>query len=357
MRLPKDHDEAISLIRHAIDRGMRYIDTSRGYGESEIKLGKALKDGYREKVILSTKWSPWITKIDESDDGSADCTLRRIEDCMKRLDVDYLDFFQVWNIFDKHGWETATKKNGMVCGIQEAKRRGLIGHTGFTSHAPVNDLVEYLERAEWCEILLVSYNVLSTGYAPALRKAKELGIGTVVMNPVGGGRLAENSDIFRPLLQRVGAASLADLSIRYILSNPDVDTIISGIRRTEDVDMSIASLQSPGFSKEQIEEIEYFVEGLARENVRFCTACGYCMPCPQEVNIPKVMAAIYNQRFLGFSQDARNKYNLIEKNDWNPGANAEACTQCGACSVKCTQKLDIPSEMRFARRTWNPSSA
>ena len=62
MRFPQDIDEAVTLIRHAIDSGMVYIDTSRGYGDSEIKLGKALKNGYRQKVILSTKWSPWVAR-------------------------------------------------------------------------------------------------------------------------------------------------------------------------------------------------------------------------------------------------------------------------------------------------------
>jgi predicted aldo/keto reductase-like oxidoreductase len=81
MRLPKDTDKAIMLLRRAIDRGLCYIDTSRGYGESELVVGRALKDGYRDKVILSTKWSPWITKIDENDDSSSDCTRRRNELC------------------------------------------------------------------------------------------------------------------------------------------------------------------------------------------------------------------------------------------------------------------------------------
>ena len=70
MRLPADTGQAVALVRHAIDSGMKYIDTSRGYGDSEVKIGKALKDGYRQKVILSTKWSPWIKKIEESDDTS-----------------------------------------------------------------------------------------------------------------------------------------------------------------------------------------------------------------------------------------------------------------------------------------------
>ena len=78
MRLPPDEGDAIALIRHAIDSGMRYIDTCRGYGDSETKIGKALKDGYREKVILSTKWSPWIKKVEPTDEPTAECEYKRI---------------------------------------------------------------------------------------------------------------------------------------------------------------------------------------------------------------------------------------------------------------------------------------
>jgi len=92
MRFGKDKEEAVRLIRHAIDSGLIYIDTSRGYVESEETLALALKDGYREKVILSTKWSPWIKKVEEGDDASAQCMYGRIREQLGRLEVDYLIF-------------------------------------------------------------------------------------------------------------------------------------------------------------------------------------------------------------------------------------------------------------------------
>ena len=99
MRLPDDVIESVELIRNAIDSGLVYIDTCRCYGESEFKLGKALKDGYREKVILSTKSSPWNRKIQDSDDGSAESIIRRIQESLVRLDVEYLDFYQICSLW------------------------------------------------------------------------------------------------------------------------------------------------------------------------------------------------------------------------------------------------------------------
>ncbi len=350
MRLPADEDEAIALIRYAIDNGMKYIDTSRGYGDSEIKLGKALKNGYREKVILSTKWSPWITKIDPTDDASMDSVVRRIEDSMKRLDVNYLDFYQVWNIPDRGCYEQAVVKGGFVDGIRSAKSRGLVGHIGITSHAPVLDLLDFIDEMDWCEIILLTYNILNRTYAPVLDKAKSKGIGTIVMNPVGGGKLTEESPVFADLVKQSGSRNLSDMAIRYVLSNPSVDTIISGISKVSDVDATIASGASEPLAPEIIAGIEALVAKLSPTNTHFCTSCGYCMPCPSEVNIPKVMEAIYHERFLGLSKEAEQLYTSIGTLSWVPGMRADACSSCGACVSKCTQKLDIPREMTAAAK-------
>lgn len=354
MRLPKNDGEAVALIRRAIDSGMKYIDTCRGYGPSEGKLGKALKDGYREKVILSTKWSPWVKKIEETDDASADCVLRRIEESMERLDVDYLDFYQVWNINTRERYDEAVRPGGFVEGIMKAKERGLVGHTGFTTHDSVENLLTYLDEADWCEVLLVTYNMLNRTYEPVLAKAKQKGIGTIVMNPVGGGKLASAGTAFDDAVGEMGCTGLADLAIRWVLANPDVDTIISGLAKVSDVDDSLASAGRPRFSPEEWEAINRVVDARSAVGLGFCTRCEYCMPCPREVNIPRVMDAIYDHRYLGFIEEGRKIYHSIG-DQWTKGKNAKACTSCGDCVPKCTQGLDIPAEMAWARKTWpNP---
>ncbi len=342
MRLPRDVDDAIALIRHAIDSGMRYIDTSRGYGESEWILGRALKDGYREKVILSTKWSPWITKIRPDDDASADRVRRRIEESMRRLDVDYLDFYQVWNIDNRENYDKVVAKGGQLEGILKAKDEGLIRHTGFTTHDSVENLLDYLDECDWCEILLTSYNLIDQRYAPVIAAAHEKGIGTVVMNPVGGGRLAADSPVLLDLAERVGAESVADLAIRFVMSNPCIDTIISGISKTSDVDDTIASTEAGSLSAAQLDEINTFLETVNTEKSGFCTSCKYCMPCPQGIDIPHIMNCNFDARVWGFQDAAKKRYNNIKT------AKADACVECGVCEEKCTQKLGIIKEMSYA---------
>jgi len=336
MRLPDDVIESVELIRNAIDNGLVYIDTCRCYGESEFKLGKALKDGYREKVILSTKSSPWNKKIQDSDDGSAESIIRRIQESLVRLDVEYLDFYQIWSLFNDENWELATKPGGMLDGIKKAREMGLVKHIGITTHQPPEDVLRYLPEADWIESILFTYNLMNRSYEAAIAKAHELGIGTIVMNPCGGGKFAENSDILMKIANSVNAVSVADLAIRYVNSNPNVDTMLCGISKTQDVEDTITSVEREKFTPEQIDFINKSFEALSKE--KFCTGCNYCMPCPAGINIPNTLNLVYEDRVLGFSESAKKRYN----------GDAEKCTKCGQCEKKCTQGIKIIQELQDA---------
>lgn len=342
MRLPKDVGDAIDLIRYAIDSGMRYIDTSRGYGESEWILGRALKNGYRDKVILSTKCAPWITKIRPADAPTAATVRRRIEESLLRLDVDYLDYYQVWNIDSREHYDQAVAPGGMVDGIRQAIDDGLVRRTGFTTHDDVENLKEYVKEADWCDIILFTYNLMNRQYAPAIAAAREQGIGTIIMNPVGGGVLAESSPVLQKLADDVGAETVPELAIRYVLSNPDVTTIISGISKKSDVDASVAAAEKPTFSDDAMQRISAFLDDLTPEKTGFCTGCKYCLPCPHGINIPAIMSSINDARYWGLIERARKKYSRIN------GPKADACTECGVCEERCTQGLSIPEEMKYA---------
>lgn len=347
MRFPADTRDSVEMIRHAIDNGMKYIDTSRGYGESEFVLGAALRDGYREKVFLSTKWSPWIKMVRPDDNASESRVRKRLEESLTRLGVDYLDFYQLWNINNPENWEKATRKGGMMDGIKKAMDEGLVRHTGMTSHEKPGHLLKYLDQAEWCEIILLTYNLLNQEYAPVLEKAKKLGIGTAVMNPVGGGKLSEASPVLMKLAKEVGAVSVPDLAVRYVLSNPNVDTILCGMTRQRDVDDTIQSAEQDAFSREQLKTIHEFMQGLNRRNVKACTQCGYCEPCPEGIKISNIMNAVYEDRILGLKKSAKKIYQRAVR-DVTP----DACRDCGRCELKCTQNIPIVRELNAAMEAY-----
>ncbi|HOX05521.1 MAG TPA: aldo/keto reductase [Planctomycetota bacterium] len=342
MRLPEDHDQAVAVIRRAIDAGMRYIDTSRGYGESEVKFGKALKGGYREKVILSSKWSPWIQKVEPDDAPTADCMLKRIEDSLRRLDVDCIDFYQVWNVHSPELFEAATRPGGTLDGIRRAMSEGLVRHTGMTAHDKPANLLAYLPSCDWCEVLLLSYNLLDTSCAPVLAEAHRLGMGTIVMNPLAGGRLAGTSPELENLARECGAKSVPDLALRWLLSNPDIDTYISGINKPSDVDGAVAAAEAGPLAPEAYARVNAFAAAKSRTAVGYCTGCGYCKPCTQGIDIPEVMTRIYEDRVWGLKDAAAARYRRMGK------PRADACTDCGNCEAKCTRSLKISDEMKYA---------
>ena len=341
MRFPKSADDAVKVIRYAIDSGYKYIDTSRFYDDSELKLKVALKDGYREKVVLSTKWSPKVSKIEDTDDDSSECMIKRIEESMKRLDVDHLDFYQLWCVQDYNDFQNAIRPGGMVDGMIRAKEMGLVGHLGMTSHDSSENIIKALPELDWCESVLVTYNILNLGRKEALTALKKAGIATTVMNPLSGGTLAQDSHVFTTLAQKVGCDSSAEMALRYILGNSDVDAVMNGISSITDVDRSIAACEKGGLAAVEIAHIDSEIAKIISDAKEFCTGCKYCLPCPVGIDIPAVMSSLAETRYWGRSARATEIYTGLTET-------AGQCVKCGQCEMKCTQKLEIIKEMECA---------
>ncbi|MBL7107600.1 MAG: aldo/keto reductase [Phycisphaerae bacterium] len=349
MRFPEDDNQAVALIRQAIDAGMIYIDTSRGYGDSEIKLGKALKDGYREKVILSTKCSPWGKKIEPTDDASAECTYKRIKESMQRLDVEYLDFYQIWNIMSPECYEKAVRKGGMLDGIRKAMDEGLVRHTGFTTHDKPENISRYIDEADWCETILFTYNMMNQTYKDVVAKAHDKGIATVVMNPMGGGMFAEGSPVFdKAVKDAVDLDNAIEAAHLYLASDPNVDTILCGITKPEDIFSTIENYQKPFLTPDQMQALEKAMAGLSMESMGFCTGCKYCLPCPKGINIPEMMNIVYTTKLLKAHRRAKEFYGWAFNED-NPEKSSHPtdCIECGQCEQKCTQRLKIIDELKY----------
>jgi len=348
MRLPEDDEKAVALMRQAIDAGMIYIDTSRGYGESEIKVGKSLKDGYRDKVILSTKWSPWNVQIEPNDDTSADCTYKRILESMQRLEVEQLDFYQIWSVNNPEQFQQATEKGGMLDGIRRAMEEGLVKHTGFTTHDEPENISRYIDESDWCETILFTHNILNQKYKDVIAKAHEKGIGTIVMNPVAGGLLAEDSAVFR---EAFGPLPV-ETAHRYLSGDSNIDTILCGIVEPSDIISTLENYQKPPLSAEERRQVERAAEKLNQEKEKFCTSCEYCKPCPKEINIPAILHAVYLKKMLQCSARAEAQY----KHTAEKHARASECIECGKCEEKCPQKLSITALMQYAAETFDKPS-
>ena len=153
------------------------------------------------------------------------------------------------------------------------------------------------------------------------------------------------------LAKEVGAVSIPDLAIRYVLSNPGIDTMLNGLSKLSDVTDSLASVQRGAFSAAHLERIDTYLKDIRERAASFCTACNYCMPCPEGIDIPAIMACIRDMRYWGWKDGARLRYENIK------GKKADACVQCGKCEAACTQQLNIMHEMSSANSMFGAQGA
>jgi len=175
-------------------------------------------------------------------------------------------------------------------------------------------------------------------------------MGTIVMNPLAGGRLVGQSPELLALARSAGARDIPELALRWLLSNPDLDTYISGINRPSDADAAVAAAQAGPLAPEAKARVDAFVAERSRGKLGFCTGCGYCKPCTKGIDIPEVMARIYEARYWGLAEPAKRRYLRMKE------PRADACVACGECEARCTQKLQIAEHMRWAAENFGPGA-
>jgi len=333
-----DYEESAKVIQRAFDLGVNYFDTAPYYcnSESEIILGKAVK-GFRDKILLSSK--------NPIEDSLGSSFRQRLENSLKKLDTDYIDFYHMWGI----SWETYLDsidvKDGPLEAAIKAKEEGLIRHLSFSFHDDAKNLKSIIDTDVF-ESMLVQYNILDRSNEEAIQYAKSKGLGVVVMGPVGGGRLGAPSEAIKKMVDGKISSSV-ELALRFVISNPSVDCALSGMGSIEMVEenASIASNDN-SLSQKEIESINLSVEENKKMADLYCTGCNYCMPCPFEVNIPLIFQLMNYHRIYGITDYARSEYSQIGVSEWVTGKNASYCTDCGVCEEKCPQKIKIRQQLR-----------
>lgn len=333
-----DVEESLRIIHRAFELGVNYIDTALYYcgGDSEIIVGQALK-GWRDKVYLSTK--------NPIENSSGDDWRRRLERSLTKLSTDAIDFYHMWGI----GWETFEKEINVPGGPMEAaikaKNEGLIKHISFSFHDKPENMIKLVDTGCF-ESVLCQYNLLDRANEEAIAYADEKGLGVVVMGPVAGGRLGTPSEAIQKLLPGKRLSS-AEMAMRFVLTNPHVSCALSGMGSLQMVEENarVASDDTP-LRPDELTRINASMEENKRMAELYCTGCNYCMPCPNEVNIPLNFQIMNYHRVYGLTQYAREQYKAIGTNDGMKGRNAEACIECGICEEKCPQKIEIRKQLK-----------
>jgi len=343
MRLPTrtggkvDLDRAVPLLRRGIDLGINYIDSAHMYirGTSEVAVGVAIKSYERESLYLATK-----IQIGSSYASDAVSWLRKLDESLRRLDTPYIDFIY----FHDFRWQ---KFQDYVAGrgkIMEAARRvqaqGLVRHICFSSHDSVTNVIKLIDTGEF-EGLLLQYNYLDRHNTPAIARAAEKGMGVAIMGPLAGGRLVRRGAGGSGKERGPREVKPAQLGLRFVWSNPYVSVALSGMNALDQIEENAATADRPEMSDAELAQVQPLVERSKSLADLYCTGCGYCMPCPNGVDIPGNFE-IYNQGKMFDQLDrARQAYDasIAEK------ARASACMQCRECEEKCPQNIRISEWM------------
>lgn len=333
-----DYDKAIAVIHRAFELGVNYIDTAYGYcnGTSEIAVGRALK-GWRDKVYLSTKCP--MGRVTKPSDYR-----RLLEEQLKKLDTASIDFYHFHGI-DQSVFQEKILGLGLFDEVARAKEDGLIRHASFSFHDDPKVMIEIIDSGQFASVLC-QYNLLDRRNEDSIAYAASKGLGVCIMGPVGGGRLGHPSDIIKSMA--TGAKSTAETALRFVLANPNVSLALSGMSTIQMVEenAATASLSEPLSESEKAAVQEALERNKELANL-YCTGCQYCMPCPNEVNIPLNFEIMNYHRVYGLTDYAKSAYRRIRGKQ---GLKAEECRECGECEPKCPQKIPIIEQLREVAR-------
>ena len=335
-----DEPEATRMLRLAIDRGVNYVDTGYTYhsGSSELFLGRALKDGYRERVALATKLPCWLVKTNEDFD-------KYLDEQREKLQTDHIDFYLL-HALGKKSWHEMHELD--VLGWAEgAIADGRIRHLGFSFHDELEVFKEIVDASDAWTFCQIQHNYMDIEHqagTKGLRYAASKGLAVIIMEPVLGGRLVNPPQPIQALWDTAAKKrSPADWALRWLWSQPEVSLVLSGMSTMEQVEQNVASADASRIGLLTADELALVArvrEGYNELCPIPCTKCNYCMPCPNGVDIPRNFE-IYNQGAMyDKPDDARGGYKGMSE-----GARASACIQCRECEDKCPQSILISEWM------------
>ncbi len=345
MRLPMIEDQkkidrelAIPMIHRAFEGGVNYVDSAVGYcyKDSQRVLGEAL-EGWRDKIVVSTK-NPYYDEDEKT-------WWKNLTDSLERLRVECID------IYNHHGvnWKFYVEKVEPRVGkwMRKAHDQGLIKHI-CTSFHDDNDALVKLVDTGYPEVITLQYNMMDRQLAEGIAYAHEKGIGVVVMGPVAGGRLGDNSEVLAGLIPNI--QRVPELALRFVLANPNVSMALSGMSTMEQVEENIAvTSDDVKFDEADRAAIDEHLVRLKKMADLYCTGCKYCMPCEAaSVDIPRIFNLYNLARVWGLWDHGKKHYNLIGKDENDKFNDAIACTECGICEEKCPQNIPIRKQLKEA---------
>ncbi|HDR90108.1 MAG TPA: aldo/keto reductase [Bacteroidetes bacterium] len=341
-----DFRQASALIHEAIGLGVNYFDTAYTYHEetSEAFLARAIPRSKRHRLLLADKLPSW--KVNKPGDAE-----KLLNEQLKRLNTDYIDFYLLHSL--RKSWWDNLQRNDILRFLEKARQEGKIRYIGFSFHDEYDVFREIADAAEW-DFCLLQYNYMDMeeqAGEKGVRHAHHKGMGVAVMEPLKGGYLTRcvPEEIQQLLNKKRPGWSPAEWALRWVWNHHEVSVVLSGMGSREELleNVRIAGEAPPGnLDSSHRNILEEVRKTYLSRTVIPCTNCGYCMPCPEGVDIPGIFSIYNHMKIFENPENARANYAFLKNN----GKGAENCVECGNCEEVCPQTISIIEKLKECER-------
>ena len=329
-------DDAVEVVQRAFELGINYFDTAKLDGDSEEKIGKALKH-VRDDCIIATKTAS-RTKSE---------SLKDFKNSLRRLKTDRLDVIQLHGIDDEKTLNKAIGRNGSLEMCKRARSEGLVNYIGITSHKP-RVLIKAIETNEFDTVLVPINVVTRQALEELVPRVKELNVGVAVMKPLSAKTSKLITCLYQPSLSLLSdepdlkallgqdTSSMVSNALSFVLSQ-DISVVVTGVRSVHEVE--IAAKAGENYTELTNKEKSRFTSDLDKPH---CRDCGLCLPCPQGIDIAAVLRFYMFYSNYGLKGWAKKLYGGLD-------VDASKCNRCGDCEPKCPYSLPIVAILKEAQ--------
>jgi predicted aldo/keto reductase-like oxidoreductase len=346
--IPPDNQENLeAVIRRAVELGINHIETARGYGTSEMQLGKILPQFPREQLIVQTKVSP----VPDPQEFR-----KTFEKSLAYLQLDYVDLFGLHGINNAEVWDLTIREGGCLEVAKQLQSEGKIRFIGFSTHAPLEIILQAINTNQFDYVNLHWYYINQWNW-PAIAAANKLDMGVFIISPSNkGGLLYQPSPKLVNLCAPLSPMVFNDL---FCLSHPQVHTLSIGAAKPSDFDEHLKTLELLDSAEEILPPIISRLESeafniLGEDWVKtWNTNLPTWEQTPGQVNIQVILWLLNLALAYDMIDYGKMRYNLLGQADhWFPGNRADKLAELDLreCLVNSPQAAKIPQMLAKAHK-------